>query len=113
MAVSYIINQSNPLLISGGLNQSNPFLISGTKNEIVLRFFVPSCLQTSIHVLSAGDIPVVVCYESKVNLLFKQASSCKTLRTIIKIGAAITDEEKAQSKETGITILNMDDVMVS
>ena len=46
--------------------------------------------------------------------LFKQADSCKTLRTIIKIGGAtITDEEKTLSKETGITIHTMDEVMVS
>ena len=63
----------------------------------------------------SGGIPVVVCHESKVKLLFKQADSCKTLRTIIRIGgsAAITAEEKALSKETGIAMYTIDDVIVS
>ena len=62
----------------------------------------------------SGCIPVVVCHESKVEQIFKQADSCRTLYTIIKIGGAtITDEEKTLSKETGITIHTMDEVMVS
>ena len=50
-----------------------------------------------------------------MKLLFKQADSCKTLRIIIKIGGtgAITDEEKTLSKETGITIHTIDEVIVS
>ena len=55
---------------------------------------------------------MVVCHESKVQLLFKQAQSCKSLRTIIKIGSPVTDEEKDLSKTTGITIHTMDEVMV-
>ena len=72
-------------------------------------------LSLSLSPLPQGGIPVVVCHESKVKLLFKQADSCKTLRIIIKIGGtgAITDEEKTLSKETGITIHTIDEVIVS
>ena len=50
-----------------------------------------------------------------MKLLFKQADSCKTLRIIIRIGGSttITDEEKALSKETGIAIYTIGDVIVS
>ena len=46
-----------------------------------------------------------------MKLFFKQADSCKSLRTIIKIGGAITDEEKSLSKETGITVHTMNQVL--
>ena len=56
---------------------------------------------------------MVVCHESKVQLLFKQAKSCETLRTIIKMNGVITDEEKQRSKDTGITIHSIEEVLVS
>lgn len=47
-----------------------------------------------------------------MQLLFNQAQSCKSLRIIIKIGNPVTDEEKQRSKETGIIIHTMDEVLV-
>lgn len=70
-------------------------------------------LPSSLPLYLIGCIPVVVCYETKVKLLFKQAEACKSLRMIIKIGSSVNEEEKALSKETGITIHTMDDVLVS
>ena len=55
---------------------------------------------------------MVVCHSTKVELLFKQADRCKTLRTIIKIDGEVSEAEKARSKETGIAIHSMDKVLV-
>lgn len=63
------------------------------------------------YIINQSCIPVVVCYETKVKLLFKQANACKTLRMIIKIGSSVTEEEKSLSKETGITIHTIDEVL--
>ena len=48
-----------------------------------------------------------------MELLFKQASRCKALRTIIRIDGAVSDAERDMSKETGITIHSMEEVLVS
>ena len=48
-----------------------------------------------------------------MELLFKEAQRCESLRIIVKLGNDVTDDEKQRSKETGITIHTMDEVLVS
>jgi len=55
---------------------------------------------------------VVACNASKVSLLFKQAESCTSLRLIIKLGGAVTEEEKEKADQIGISIHTIQEVEV-
>ena len=55
---------------------------------------------------------MVACNASKVSLLFKQAESCTSLRLIIKLGGAITEEEKEKAQQIGISIHTIQEVEV-
>lgn len=55
---------------------------------------------------------VVVCHESKVELLLKQAEASPVLKTIIKIGGEVTTEERELANKTGITIYTFQEVEV-
>ena len=55
---------------------------------------------------------VVVCNAVKVQLLFKQAESCPSLRLIVKMGD-VTEEEREQAKKIGLTLVTMEEVEVS
>ena len=55
---------------------------------------------------------VVVCSAAKVQLLFRQAESCPSLRLIVKMGD-VTEEEKEQAEKIGLTLVTMEEVEVS
>ena len=57
-------------------------------------------------------ITVVACNASKVALLFKQAESCPSLRLIIKLGGAVSEEEKEKAAQIGISIHSIQEVEV-
>ena len=48
----------------------------------------------------------------KVQLLFKQAESCPSLRLIVKMGD-VTKEEREQAEKIGLTLVAMKEVEVS
>jgi len=62
------------------------------------------------YIINQACITVVACNASKVSLLFKQAESCTSLRLIIKLGGAITEEEKEKAQQIGISIHTIQEV---
>ena len=55
----------------------------------------------------------MVCHESKLDLLFKQAESMPVLKTIIKMGGgAVTIAEKEQANKTDISIYSFKEIEV-
>ncbi len=56
---------------------------------------------------------MVACHSSKVSLLFDQAEKAPSLKMLIKLDGAVTEEETQRSNETGITIRTMEEVEVS
>ena len=54
----------------------------------------------------------MVCSPVKVQLLFKQAESCPSLRLIVKMGD-VTKEEREQAEKIGLTLVAMEEVEVS
>ena len=66
-----------------------------------------------IHVLCvAACVSVVVCQDSKVNLLFKQAESAPVLKTIVKMGEEVTAEERETANGLGLSIYTFQEVEV-
>ena len=59
-----------------------------------------------------ADISAVVCAGSKIPLLLKQAGSCSTLKTIIKMGDHITEEEEQEASKAGLQIYSMAQIEV-
>ena len=55
----------------------------------------------------------VVCDESKMKVLLDQCDKCPKLKNIIKIGPAITDDEKAAGDKAGIKVISFKDLEVS
>ena len=54
----------------------------------------------------------VVCDEGKLKVLLEQAPKCQKLKNIVKIGASVTDEEKATSDEVGVKIISFTELEV-
>ena len=55
----------------------------------------------------------VVCDESKMKMLLEQCSKCPKLKNIIKIGCAVTDEEKEAGEKAGVKVLTFKELEVS
>ena len=47
----------------------------------------------------------VACDEAKLKILLEQCTNCPKLKNIVKIGAKVTDEEKAAGDERGVKII--------
>ena len=61
---------------------------------------------------SSACITTVVCSEGNLQMLFKRAESCPSLRVIVKMGD-VTEEEKEWAKKIGLTLVTMEEVEVS
>ena len=55
----------------------------------------------------------VVCDESKIKNLLEQCSKCPKLKNVVKIGAPVTDEEKAAGEKAGVKIICFKELEVS
>ena len=55
----------------------------------------------------------VVCDESKMKALLEQCDKCPKLKNIVKIGPAVTDEEKALGEKVGIKVTCFKELEVS
>ena len=55
----------------------------------------------------------VVCDESKIKVLLEQCDKCPKLKNIVKIGSAVTDEEKAAGDKVGVKVISFKDLEVS
>ena len=55
----------------------------------------------------------VVCDEGKLKVLLEQCDKCPKLKNIVKIGSAVTDDEKAAGDKLGIRIISFKDLEVS
>jgi len=47
----------------------------------------------------------VACDEGKLKMFLEQCTKCPTLKNVVKIGAKVTDEEKAAGDESGVNII--------
>ena len=47
----------------------------------------------------------VACDEGKLKIFLEQCTKCPTLKNVVKIGAKVTDEEKAAGDESGVNII--------
>ena len=55
----------------------------------------------------------VVCDENKLKVLLEQCSKCPKLKNVVKIGSAVTDEEKTAGDEAGVKVISFKDLEVS
>ena len=60
----------------------------------------------------AAEIAVVICQDSKLEVLCSQVQSCPSVTTVIKIGGALSEEEKALAEKTGVKLYCMEEVEV-
>lgn len=63
--------------------------------------------------ITTAQMVTVVCDESKIKVLLEQCHKCPKLKNIIKIGSAITDDEKAAGEKVGIKVITFKDLEVS
>ena len=63
--------------------------------------------------LVSAQMTTIVCDESKLKVLLEEAKKCPKLKNIVKIGAAVTDEEKVVGDEMGVKIISFTDLEVS
>ena len=47
----------------------------------------------------------VACDEGKLKIFLEQCTKCPTLKNVVKIGAKVTDEEKAAGDESGVNVI--------
>ena len=55
----------------------------------------------------------VVCDESKMKVLLEQCNKCLKLKHIVKIGPAVTDEEKEAGEKVGVKVTSFKELEVS
>ena len=55
----------------------------------------------------------VVCDASKMKVLLEQCNKCTKLKHIIKIGPAVTDEEKEAGDKVGVKVTSFKELEVS
>ena len=55
----------------------------------------------------------VVCDASKMKVLLEQCDKCSKLKNIVKIGPAVTDEEKEAGEKVGVKVLSFKELEVS
>ena len=55
----------------------------------------------------------VVCDASKMKVLLEQCNKCTKLKHIIKIGPAVTDEEKEAGEKVGVKVTSFKELEVS
>lgn len=55
----------------------------------------------------------VVCDESKMKVLLEQCDKCPKLKNIVKIGPAVTDEEKEAGEKVGVRVTSFKELEVS
>lgn len=55
----------------------------------------------------------VVCDESKMKVLLEQCNKCPKLKHIVKIGPAVTDEEKEAGEKVGVKVTSFKELEVS
>lgn len=55
----------------------------------------------------------VVCDESKMKVLLEQCDKCPKLKNIVKIGPAVTDEEKEAGEKVGVRVTSFIELEVS
>ena len=63
--------------------------------------------------LFAAKMVTVVCDESKIKVLLEQCDKCPKLKNIVKIGSAVTDEEKEAGEKVGVKITSFKELEVS
>ena len=54
----------------------------------------------------------VVCDAAKISLLLDKADQCATLKTVVKIGSPVTEEEKSRGEKLNIRIINFTELEV-
>lgn len=55
----------------------------------------------------------VVCDASKMKVLLEQCDKCPKLKNIVKIGAAVTDDEKNAGEKVGVKVTSFKELEVS
>ena len=55
----------------------------------------------------------VVCDASKMKVLLEQCDKCPKLKNIVKIGAAVTDEEREAGEKVGVKVTSFEELEVS
>ncbi|XP_068706539.1 long-chain-fatty-acid--CoA ligase 1-like [Montipora foliosa] len=63
-----------------------------------------------VFIVNQAQMTTIVCDESKLKVLLEEAKKCPKLKNIVKIGAAVTDEEKVVGDEMGVKIISFTDV---
>jgi long-chain acyl-CoA synthetase len=69
-------------------------------------------MEALVHILNQAEIAVVICQDSKLEVLCSQVQSCPSVTTVIKIGGALSEEEKALAEKTGVKLYCMEEVEV-
>ena len=54
----------------------------------------------------------VVCDASKMKVLLEQCNKCPKLKNIVKIGPAVTDEEKEAGEKVGVKVTSFKELEV-
>lgn len=60
----------------------------------------------------SAKLSTIVCYEDKVSLLLEKAHLCKELKSVIKIGSQVTQEQDTKARQLGLKLISMADLEV-
>jgi len=66
--------------------------------------------EACVYIINQAQMTTVVCDESKIKVLLEQCDKCPKLKNIVKIGSAVTDEEKAAGDKVGVKVISFKDL---
>ncbi|XP_015758915.1 PREDICTED: long-chain-fatty-acid--CoA ligase 1-like [Acropora digitifera] len=58
-----------------------------------------------VYIINQARMTTVACDEGKLKIFLEQCTKCPTLKNVVKIGAKVTDEEKAAGDESGVNVI--------
>ena len=65
-----------------------------------------------VKLIFSAQMTTIICDESKLKILLEEAKKCPKLKNIVKIGAAVADEEKVVADKMGVKIISFMDLEV-
>ena len=85
----------------------------GARHVYNIKHMLSDVVPLLINLCSCpAEISTVVCGADKVASIIKQAEFCSELKTIIKMGDKISDEEEQEASRAGLQIYSMTQIEV-
>lgn len=62
--------------------------------------------EACVYIINQAKMATVVCDAAKISLLLDKADQCTTLKTVVKIGPPVTEEEKSRGEKLNLKLIS-------